>query len=140
MSESAHCIFCKIVRGEIPAIKVHEDAQTLTFMDVRPASPGHTLVISKAHAPNLLEIAEADLLAVASTVQRVARAVQKALSPDGIRIGQFNGAAAGQTVLHYHVHIVPMREGQKAGAHGREPANPEQLKVLAAQIRAALEF
>lgn len=140
MSESAHCIFCKIVRGEIPAIKVHEDAQTLTFMDVRPASPGHTLVISKAHAPNLLEIAEADLLAVASTVQRVARAVQKALSPDGIRIGQFNGAAAGQTVLHYHVHIVPMREGQKAGAHGRELANPEQLKALAAQIRAALEF
>jgi histidine triad (HIT) family protein len=139
MSESAHCIFCKIVRGEIPAVKVYEDAQTLTFMDVRPASPGHTLVISKAHAPNLLEIAEADLLAVASTVQRVARAVQKALSPDGIRIGQFNGAAAGQTVLHYHVHIVPMREGQKAGAHGREPANPEQLKVLAAQIRAALE-
>jgi histidine triad (HIT) family protein len=140
MSESAHCIFCKIVRGEIPAIKVHEDAQTLTFMDVRPASPGHTLVISKAHAPNLLEIAEADLLAVALTVQHVARAVQKALSPDGIRIGQFNGAAAGQTILHYHVHIVPMREGQKAGAHGREPANPEQLKALAAQIRAALEF
>jgi len=140
MSESAHCIFCKIVRGEIPAVKVYEDAQTLTFMDVRPASPGHTLVISKAHAPNLLEIAEADLLAVSSTVQRVARAVQKALSPDGIRIGQFNGAAAGQTVLHYHVHIVPMREGQKAGAHGREPANPEQLKALAAQIRAALEF
>ena len=139
MSESTRCIFCKIVRGEIPAVKVHEDAQTLTFMDVCPASPGHTLVISKAHAPNLLEIAEVDLLAVASTVQRVARAVQKALSPDGIRIGQFNGAAAGQTVLHYHVHIVPMREGQKAGAHGREPANPEQLKALAAQIRAALE-
>ncbi len=139
MSESASCIFCKIVRGEIPAVKVHEDARTLTFMDVRPASPGHTLVISKAHTPNLLDIAEVDLLAVASTVQRIARAVQKALSPDGIRIGQFNGAAAGQTVLHYHVHIVPMREGQKAGAHGREPANPERLKALAAQIRTALE-
>ena len=134
-----NCLFCKIVRGEIPAIKVHEDAQTLTFMDVHPASPGHTLVISKAHAPNLLEIAEADLLAVASTVQRVARAVQKALHPDGIRIGQFNGAAAGQTVLHYHVHIVPMREGQKAGAHGREPADPAQLTALATPIRAALE-
>ena len=139
MSEAASCIFCKIARGEIPAVKVHEDAQTLTFMDVRPASPGHTLVISKAHAPNLLEIAEVDLLAVASTVQRVARAVQKALSPDGLRIGQFNGVAAGQSVFHYHVHIVPMQEGQKAGAHGREPANPEQLKALAAQIRAALE-
>lgn len=139
MSEATSCIFCKIVQGEIPAIKVHEDPQTLTFMDVRPASPGHTLVISKAHAPNLLEIAEADLLAVASTVQRVARAVQKALAPEGIRIGQFNGAAAGQTVLHYHVHIVPMWEGRKAGAHGRELANPEQLKALAAQIRTAME-
>ena len=138
MSE-ASCIFCKIVRGEIPAFKVHEDAQTLTFMDVRPASPGHTLVIAKAHAPTLLDVAEPDLLAVAVTVQRVARAVNAALAPDGFRISQFNGAAAGQTVPHYHVHIVPMQAGQKAGAHGREPGNPQQLKALAAQIRAALE-
>ena len=138
MSESARCIFCKIVRGEIPAVTVYEDERTLSFMDVRPASPGHVLVISKAHAANLLEIAEVDLLAVASTVQRVARAMQNALNPDGLRIGQFNGAAAGQSVFHYHVHIVPMREGQKAGAHGREPANPEQLKALVAQIRTAL--
>ncbi|MFZ1642262.1 MAG: HIT family protein [Candidatus Contendobacter sp.] len=138
MSESAQCIFCKIVRGEIPAVKVHEDERTLTFMDIQPAGPGHTLVISKAHTPNLLEIAETDLLAVAVTVQRVARAVQKALAPDGIRIGQFNGAAAGQTVPHYHVHIVPMQEGQRAGAHGRAPARPEELKALAARIQAAL--
>ncbi len=138
MSESAQCIFCKIVRGEIPAVKVHEDERTLTFMDIQPAGPGHALVISKAHAPNLLEIAETDLLAVAVTVQRVARAVQKALAPDGLRIGQFNGAAAGQTVPHYHVHIVPMQEGQRAGAHGRAPAKPEELKALAARIRAAL--
>lgn len=138
MSESAQCIFCKIVRGEIPAVKVHEDERTLTFMDIQPAGPGHALVISKAHAPNLLEIAETDLLAVAVTVQRVARAVQKALVPDGLRIGQFNGTAAGQTVPHYHVHIVPMQEGQRAGAHGRAPAKPEELKALAARIRAAL--
>ncbi|MDG4594869.1 MAG: HIT family protein [Candidatus Contendobacter sp.] len=138
MSESSQCIFCKIVRGEIPAVKVHEDERTLTFMDIQPASPGHTLVISKVHAPNLLEITESDLLAVAVTVQRVARAVQKALAPDGLRIGQFNGAAAGQTVPHYHVHIVPMREGQRAGAHGRAPARIEELKVVAAQIREAL--
>ncbi len=139
MSESTSCIFCKIVRGEIPAVKVHEDEHTLTFMDIQPASPGHTLVISKAHAPNLLEIAEPDLLAVTVTVQRIARAVQKALMPDGLRIGQFNGAAAGQTVLHYHVHIVPMHEGQRAGAHGRAAARPEELRALAAQIQAALE-
>ena len=138
MSESTPCIFCKIVRGEIPAVKVHEDERTLTFMDIQPASPGHTLVISKAHAPNLLEIAEPDLLAVAVIVQRMARAVQKALAPDGLRIGQFNGAAAGQTVPHYHVHIVPMREGQRTGAHGRAPAKIEDLKALAAQIQAAL--
>lgn len=138
MSESTACVFCKIVRGDIPATKVHEDAQTLTFMDVRPASPGHTLVIAKAHAPNLLEINETDLLAVASTVQRVARAVYKVLNPDGMRISQFNGAAAGQSVLHYHVHIVPMQEGRKAGAHGRELADPEDLKALSAKISAAL--
>jgi len=138
MSESAQCIFCKIVRGEIPSIKVHEDAQTLTFMDVRPASPGHTLVISKEHALNLLEIAEADLIATTLTVQRVAQAIQKALAPDGMRISQFNGAAAGQTVFHYHVHIIPMQEGLRTGAHGRDQADPQQLESLAAQIRAAL--
>lgn len=139
MSDHADCVFCKIVRGEIPAIRVHEDERTLTFMDIQPASPGHALVISKAHAPNLLEIAEPDLLAVAMVTQRVARAVQRALAPDGLRIGQFNGAAAGQTVPHYHVHVVPMREGQRSGAHGRERAKPEDLKALATRIRAALE-
>jgi histidine triad (HIT) family protein len=139
MSESDHCIFCKIVRGEIPSIKVYEDAQTLVFMDVRPASPGHALVVSKAHAPNLLEIAETELLAVTLVVQRVARAIQTALVPDGMRVSQFNGAAAGQTVFHYHVHIIPMQEGQRTGSHGREPANPQQLESLAAQIRTALE-
>ncbi len=138
MSASAHCIFCKIVRGEIPAIKVYEDEHTLAFMDIQPASPGHTLVIAKAHAPNLLDIAEADLLAVTISTQRIARAAQQALVPDGIRINQFNGAAAGQTVLHYHVHIVPIWEGQRLGAHGRAPADPDELKALAARIREAL--
>ena len=139
MSESANCIFCKIVRGNIPAAKVYEDDQTLTFMDIQPASPGHTLIISKAHAANLMEIAEADLLAATRTVQRVARAVRKALAPDGIRIVQTNGKAAGQTVFHYHVHIIPMQEGQKVGTHGRAPADPEELKALAARIRDALD-
>ncbi len=138
MNSSENCIFCKIVRNAIPAIKVYEDDLTLTFMDINPASPGHSLVISKAHAANLLEIAEADLLAVTKMTQRIARATQKALTPDGLRIGQFNGAADGQTVLHYHVHIVPMREGQRTDAHGRAPGDPEELKALAAQIREAL--
>ena len=139
MSEPANCIFCKIVRGSIPAIKVHEDDDTLTFMDIQPASPGHALVIPKIHAANLMEIADADLSAATRAVQRVARAVRKALAPDGIRIVQTNGKAAGQTVFHYHVHIIPMQEGQKVGTHGRAPANPEELKALAARIRDALD-
>ena len=139
MPESTHCIFCKIIRGNIPAIKVHEDDHTLTFMDIQPASPGHALVIPKTHAANLLETAEADLSAATRTVQRVARAAQKALAPDGIRIVQTNGTAAGQTVFHYHVHIIPMQEGQRIGTHGRALANPEELKALASQIRDALE-
>jgi histidine triad (HIT) family protein len=138
MPASTNCIFCKIVRGEIPAITVHEDEYTLAFMDIQPASTGHTLVICKAHAPSLLEIADVDLLAVAASTQQVARAVQKALAPDGIRISQFNGVAAGQTVFHYHVHIIPVWEGQKIGSHGRAPANAEELKALAARIREAL--
>ena len=138
MSSSENCIFCKIIRGTVPAIKVCEDEYTLTFMDINPAGPGHALVISKAHAANLLEIAEPDLLAATATTQRVARAVNQALTPDGFRINQFNGAAAGQSVPHYHVHIVPIREGQRAGAHGREKADPAALEVVAARIRQAL--
>jgi histidine triad (HIT) family protein len=138
MSETTNCIFCKIVRGEIPAIKVHEDELTLSFMDIQPASPGHLLVISKIHAANLLDVAQADLLAVTLATQRLARAAQKALEPDGIRINQLNGAAAGQSVFHYHVHVIPVWEGQKIGSHGRAPANPEELKALAEKIRQAL--
>lgn len=138
MSETANCIFCKIARGEIPAVKVHEDDSTLSFMDIQPASPGHLLVISKTHAANLLDIAEADLSAVTLAAQRLARAAWKALEPDGMRINQFNGAAAGQSVFHYHVHIIPVREGQRIGSHGRAPADPEELKVLAGKIRQAL--
>ncbi|MFO7639981.1 MAG: HIT family protein [Candidatus Competibacteraceae bacterium] len=137
MSETTNCIFCKIVRGEIPAIKVHEDDHTLSFMDIQPASPGHLLVISRTHAANLLDIAAADLSAVTLATQRLARAVWKALEPDGVRINQFNGAAAGQSVFHYHVHIIPVWEGQRIGSHGRAPANPEELKALAEKIRQA---
>ena len=138
MTNSNDCLFCKIVQGQIPAVRVYEDEHTLAFMDVFPASEGHTLVIAKTHAVTLLEIAEADLLAVTVATQRVARAVQQALAPDGLRINQFNGAAAGQSVPHYHVHIVPIREGQRAGAHGREKADLVILETVAARIRKAL--
>ncbi len=100
-------IFTRIVNGEIPAIKVYEDAETLAFLDINPASRGHTLVICKAEIATLTELTDAQLIATARTTQRVAAAVQRALHADGFNIVQSNGAAAGQEVFHYHVHIIP---------------------------------
>ena len=100
-------IFTRIINGEIPALKVYEDVDTLAFLDIAPASPGHTLVICKNEDATLMELSDAQLLATARTTQRVAAALQKALQPDGINIMQNNGMAAGQTVFHYHVHLIP---------------------------------
>lgn len=132
-------IFGKIARGEIPAAKVYEDEATLAFLDIGPASRGHTLVIPKDEHADLLRMPPELLAAVGATVQRVARAIQAALAPDGINIIQNNGAAAGQTVFHYHVHIIPRWAGDGAvqlWAPGT--AGPDEIEALAQQIRAAL--
>lgn len=133
-------IFAKIIRGEIPAVKVYEDNAVLAFMDVFPQSKGHCLVISKtAKARNLLEIDPQALVAVMETVQRLAKAVTAALNPDGVVITQFNGAPAGQTVFHLHFHIIPRYEGVALAGHGHgNMADMAELKTLAAQISAAL--
>jgi len=129
-------IFARIVRGEIPAAKVFENAETLAFMDVFPQVRGHTLVISKtSRARNLLEIEPAALSAVMATVQRVSQAVRLALKPDGILISQFNGTAAGQTIFHLHVHILPRWYGVELGRHGAGGmAEVTELTTLAALI------
>lgn len=129
-------IFAKIVRGDIPCAKVFEDADTLAFMDAFPQVRGHTLVIHKrSTARNLLDIDPVDLNAVMATVQSVAGAVRAALTPDGIVITQFNGAPAGQTVFHLHLHILPRWNGVALGRHGEGGmADPTELKALAAQI------
>ncbi|MDP7418274.1 MAG: HIT family protein, partial [Gammaproteobacteria bacterium] len=103
-------IFAKILRGEMPAVKVYEDDQTLAFMDVMPQSPGHVLVIPKTEAEDLFDLELKAGTAVLRTSQRVAQVVQEVFQADGIMINQFNGPAAGQTVFHYHVHIVPRYE------------------------------
>ena len=132
-------IFAKIVRGEIPAAKVFEDDDTLAFMDAFPQGNGHTLVVHKrSRARNLLDVEPAELNAVMATVQRVARAVRTALAPAGIVVTQFNGAPAGQTVFHLHVHILPRWEGVALGRHGAGMANGVELGALAAQIAAAI--
>ena len=132
-------IFARILRGEIPSHRVHEDELTLAFMDVMPQADGHTLVIPKAEAENILDVPEEVLAAVVLTTQRVARAVKKAFDAPGILIAQLNGRAAGQSVFHMHFHIVPRREGLDLRFHAREMADPAVLAEHAARIRAALD-
>jgi histidine triad (HIT) family protein len=132
-------IFARILRGEIPAHTVFEDAHTLAFMDVMPQSDGHALVIPKAAAENLFDLPPEALSATILTTQRVARAVKKAFAPPGVMIAQLNGAGAGQSVFHIHFHIVPRYEGIDLRFHAREMADPKLLAEHAARVRAALE-
>lgn len=101
------CIFCKIVKGEIPSFKVYEDDKVLAFADINPISEGHTLVIPKAHAENLWEIPPEDLAAVQLAAQKVAKAIKKALNPAGVVCLQLNGKGVNQVVMHYHFHLMP---------------------------------
>lgn len=133
-------IFAKILRGDMPCVKVFEDENTLAFMDVFPQSKGHVLVIHKhERAVNLLEISPQGLADIMTTVQHVASAIKAALVPDGIVITQFNGAPAGQTVFHLHFHIIPRYDAQELRTHGGgQMADMETLEALAKQIRTVL--
>jgi len=133
-------IFAKIIRGEIPCVKVFEDDQVLVFMDVFPQARGHMLVISKtSQARNLLEAEAKTLGRLIGATQKAAAAVVEALKPDGVVVTQFNGAPAGQTVFHLHFHVIPRYEGEALGRHGEGGmADVEDLKALAAKISAAL--
>ena len=134
-------IFAKILRGEIPAVRVWEDDHVLAFMDVFPQSEGHVLIISKTSAARtLLEIEPDALTRLSAAVQRTARAVEKALKPDGFQIMQFNGEAGGQTVFHLHFHIIPRWSDRPMKGHGHAPmADAAVLRTLADRIAAALD-
>jgi len=132
-------IFAKLVRGEIPSVTITEDEHTLAFMDAFPQAKGHCLVISKwSKARNILEIEPDALEQIMAQVQRVSRALVKALVPDGFVVTQYNGALAGQTVFHLHVHIIPRWEDVTLGRHAGNMADPDELKAIATQISAAL--
>ncbi len=133
-------IFARIIRDEAPCARVFEDDETLAFMDAFPQSDGHCLVVhKKSVARNLFEVDETDLHRIISTAQKIARALHQALKPDGVRIAQFNGAPAGQTVFHLHVHIIPVYADRPLTAHASGgPADLDGLKALAANITAAI--
>jgi histidine triad (HIT) family protein len=133
------CIFCKLVAGEIPSTRVYEDEHTLAFMDLGHVNPGHVLVAVKKHAANVFELEEAQAEAVARAVVKISKAQKKAFGPEGLSVYQANGKAAGQTVFHYHVHLLPRHAGD--GMELTWPVkNPprEQLEAYAAKIREKL--
>jgi histidine triad (HIT) family protein len=107
----AHCIFCRIVSGEIPSTIVWEDESTLAFMDIGSVNPGHVLVACKRHVDNVYGLDDSQAAAVFQTTTRLAKAINRAFSPQGVSVYQANGKAAGQTVFHFHIHVVPRHEG-----------------------------
>lgn len=131
-------IFAKILRGEMPAFTVYETGHCLAFLDVMPQSDGHTLVLPKQPAENLFELDDETAGHLLVAVRTVAGAVRDAFSPDGIRLMQLNGEAAGQTVLHVHMHIVPCYADAAPRAHAQRMAESAVLEEHAARIRAAL--
>lgn len=133
-------IFAKILRGDMPCVKVYEDEVALAFMDVFPQAEGHTLIIPKGvKARNLLEMPTDRLGAYMERVQSIAKAVEAGLKPDGIIVTQFNGAPAGQTVFHLHFHIIPRHEGVALKGHAQGGvADAQTLEKVAKKIRAQL--
>lgn len=133
-------LFAKILRGEIPAVKVYEDDEVLAFMDIFPQTRGHLLVVPKnVRARNLLELPAERVGPMMERVHKLTKAVTKALKPDGVTVTQFNGAPAGQTIFHLHVHIIPRYEGVRLAGHGHQnKADIPELEGIAKEIAAAL--
>ena len=131
MHAQPDCIFCRIIAGEMPCHRVMETDKVLSIMDIFPASDGHTLVIPKRHFESVYDIETEDMQAVALAARRIAAAIRAELAPDGMTVTQANGAAAGQTVMHYHVHLIPRTAGERMRFHGQEDSDPKRLDVLA---------
>jgi histidine triad (HIT) family protein len=131
------CIFCKIVAGEIPSTRVYEDDHTVAFMDVNPGARGHLLVVPREHSEGLLAIGDEDLAAVTRTVRTMAERVVERLGADGVNVIQNNGAAAWQTVFHYHVHVLPRYEGDPLRLPWTPaPGDPDEIAAAAAELGA----
>ena len=131
-------IFAKILRGEIPCHKIYEDENTLAFLDIMPRAEGHALVITKEKARDLFDIKPDALARLMTAVQKLAPQIQEAMGAEGVLIQQFNGAAAGQTVFHLHVHIVPRKQGEALKPHAGKMEDQAKLAATAEKIRKKL--
>ncbi len=136
MSASQDCIFCKIIAGEIPSFKLYEDDATFAFMDINPANDGHALVIPKDHSKDVHEVSDESISRTVITAKKIAAAVEKTLSPRGLNLIQCNGEAAGQSVFHFHMHVVPRRDGDDLKLNwGLKPGDMDAIGRLAEKIK-----
>jgi histidine triad (HIT) family protein len=132
-------VFARILRGELPSHKVYEDDRAFAFLDIMPRAPGHTLVIPKAPARNILDVSPSDLAHVMAVAQKIARAAMAAFSADGVTVQQFNEPAGGQVVFHLHVHVIPRREGVQLKPPATHKEDPAVLSDHALKLAAALK-
>jgi histidine triad (HIT) family protein len=131
-------IFAKILRGELPSYKIYEDDKTLAFLDIMPRAPGHALVLPKAPARNILDVAPDDLAHVIKVAQKIAKVSVEVFGADGVTMQQFNESAGGQVVFHLHIHVIPRKEGIALKPPASQKEAPEVLKEQAAKLAAAL--
>ena len=138
MAYDENNIFAKVLRGEIPCHKVYEDDDTLAFLDIMPRADGHALVVTKEKARDLFDISPSGLAKLMAVVQKLAPKIKEAMGAEGVLIQQFNGAAAGQTVFHLHVHIIPRKDGEALKPHAGKMADQPGLATIAEKIRKTL--
>ncbi|HEY7297169.1 MAG TPA: HIT family protein [Xanthobacteraceae bacterium] len=131
-------IFAKILRGEMPCYKVYEDERAIAFLDIMPRAPGHTLVLPKAPARNILDIAPDDFAHVMKVVQKIAKAGMPVFGANGVTVQQFSEPAAGQVVFHLHVHVIPRKEGVALKPPASFKESPDVLEEQAARLASAL--
>ena len=137
MTSHANCIFCAIVAGQAPCHKIVGTDHVLAFMDVFPASDGHALVIPRAHFENIYETTDVAVAQVFAVARQLALAIRTEFAPDGMTVTQANGEAAGQTVPHYHVHLIPRSAGAPRRGHAERKAAPETLGAHAQRLAKA---
>jgi histidine triad (HIT) family protein len=137
---SANCVFCKIRDGELPSMRVYEDERTIVFMDINPLNAGHCLVVPRNHAATIWDADVEDLQAAMATAKKVALALGEAVKPDGLNVLQANGAAAFQSVPHYHLHLIPRWNNDGKGFDWTlVPADRQQIISVGERVRAALD-
>ena len=132
---SDDCIFCQILNEKAPCYPVHETRYTKTFLDIFPAAPGHCLIVTKDHYQDIFDATPNAISMVGHVSTLIAHTVRNELQCDGVGIFQLNGAAAGQTVFHYHMHVIPRTAGSELTIHSREQADPQELEAMAERLR-----